>query len=224
MLLLLPNILSEESTHELFLPPIVKEKALQLKGIIAESEKEARRYLKQFVPHFREIPIALLNEHTSEIDLLLKPLLKGETWGLISDAGLPCIADPGHQLVAKARELKIQIQAFPGPSSLMLALMLSGLPAQRFSFHGYLSRDEGELKNQLKKLEKEEMTHLFIEAPYRSEKMLNILIETLSDKTRLCVASKLTAPQEFVATHSIAKWKQLPKPQINKKPTIFLFN
>lgn len=225
-LLLLPNLLSEESSHELFLPPIVKEQALQLKGIIAESEKEARRYLKRFVPHFREIPIQLLNEHTkeNEIELLLKPLLRGEIWGLISDAGLPCIADPGHQLVAKAREMGIQVEAFPGPSSLMLALMLSGLPAQKFSFHGYLSRDENELKAQIRKLEKEGITQLFIEAPYRSEKMFNALIETLNDKTRLCVASDLTAPQQFVSTHSVAKWKKTPKPQINKKPTVFLFN
>ena len=224
MLILLPNLISEETSHELFLPAIVKEKVAVINGIIAESEKEARRYLKRFIPHFREIPIRLLNEHTSDINELIKPLLKGETWGLISDAGLPCIADPGHLLVAKARELNIQVQALPGPSSLMLALMLSGLPAQRFSFHGYLPREEVELKAQLRKLEKEGITQLFIEAPYRSEKMLNTLIETLNDKTRLCVASNLTATDEFVATHSIFQWKKLSKPQINKKPTVFLFH
>ncbi|HSX03799.1 MAG TPA: SAM-dependent methyltransferase [Rhabdochlamydiaceae bacterium] len=224
-LLLLPNLLSEENLHALYLPPILGECMGQLKGIIAESEKEARRYLKQFIPHFREIPIQLLNEHTKqhEIELLLKPLLNQQTWGLISDAGVPCIADPGHQLVAKAYELGIQVEAFAGPSSILLALMLSGLCAQKFAFHGYLSREEQELRTEIKKLEKEKITHLFIEAPYRSQKMLDLLLLTLNDKTKLCIASDLTGQNQFVGTHTVEKWKQIAKPQINKKPTVFLF-
>ncbi len=125
--------------------------------------------------------------------------------------------------MAKAYEKGIQVEAYAGPSSLMLALMLSGLPAQKFAFHGYLSREEAALKAQLKKLEKEEGTQLFIEAPYRSQKLLDILVHTLNDKMQLCVASDLMGPAQFVSTQSIKQWKQKPLPQINKQPTVFLF-
>lgn len=228
-LLLLPNLLSEESSHELFLPPIVKEVVAGIQGIFAESEKEARRYLKRFLPHFREIPIKLLNEHTKESELkeLLAPVLNGQTWGIISDAGLPCLADPGHQLVALAHRFGIEVEAFLGPSSLILGLMLSGLSAQRFAFHGYLPQQELDLKMQIRKLEqqseKEDMTQLFIETPYRNQKMLETLLATLKDKTTLCVAWDLTMPSQKVISQPISTWKKMTPPQIQKKPTIFVF-
>jgi 16S rRNA (cytidine1402-2'-O)-methyltransferase len=220
---LFPNLLHEESDGALFLPPIVLQCLQEVQGVIAESEKEARRYLKRFLPHFRQIPIQLLNEHTQEIAPLLTPLLKGEIWGLISDAGLPCIADPGAALVATAREKGIHIEAHAGPSAIILALMLSGLPAQAFAFHGYLPREEAALKAQLKTLETQNATHLFIEAPYRSQKLLEILVATLHNKTQLCIASDLMGPKQFVATKTIAKWKESALPNIHKQPTVFLF-
>lgn len=228
-LILLPNLLNEESSHEQFLPPNIKDAILSLNGIIAESEKEARRYLKRFTPDFRNIPIRLLNEHTKpeEIEELLKPLMRQETWGLISDSGLPCIADPGHQLVARVHHLGLKLVAYPGPSSLFLALMLSGLSAQKFAFHGYLPQQDAELKMELKKLEqiseREKMTQMFIEAPYRNARLLDTLIATLKDKTTLCVACDLTMPSQIVISQQVSNWKKTTLPQINKKPTVFLF-
>ena len=225
-LILLPNLLNEESSHELFLPPIVKEAMAGIQGIFAESEKEARRYLKRFLPHFREIPIKLLNEHTQKNALkeLLAPVLNKQTWGIISDAGLPCLADPGHQLVALAHSYGIEVEAFLGPSSLILGLMLSGLPAQRFAFHGYLPQQECDLKTQLRKLEQQEdTTQLFIETPYRNQKMLETLLTTLKDKTTLCVAWDLTMPSQQVVSQPVSTWKKMTLPQIHKKPAVFVF-
>lgn len=223
-LLLLPNLLNKEAHHELFLPKSVDKAVLSLNGLIAENEKEGRAYLKRFNAPFREMPIHLLNKHSHEIDELLQPLQAGETWGLISDVGIPILADPGAQLVARARDLGIIVKAFVGPCSLILALMLSGLPAQRFSFHGYLPRDP---KEKIKKLElqsgEEESTQMFIEVPHRNEQLLDALLSTLSDQTLLCVAWELTMPTQGVETHTVAAWKKRSRPNLHKKPAIFLF-
>src|SRR5258708_21049619 len=143
-LLLLPNLLGEHRHHEMFLPSSVDKAVSSLDGLIAESDIEGRRFLKRFETKkpAMEIPIALFNEHTPDdhIDFLLEPIVKGGRWGLVSDAGLPCIADPGAKLVQRARQLGILIQAFVGPSSILFALMLSGLPGQKFAFQGYLPK------------------------------------------------------------------------------------
>ena len=137
-LLLLPNVLADVKHHEPFLPSSVDKAVASIDGLIAESASAGRRFLARFETKkpTNEIPIALFNEHTKEedIDFLLEPIRKGERWGLISDGGLPCIADPGAKLVKRANISGIIVQAFVGPSSPMLALMLSGLPAQRFYF------------------------------------------------------------------------------------------
>src|SRR5262249_13098213 len=149
-LFLLPNLLDETLAWEPFLPASVAAAVQSLDGLIAESEKEGRRYLRRFVNHERmaATPIRLLNEHTQpkEIGELLEPLIRGERWGLISDAGLPCIADPGAPLVLLAHEKKIRVETFSGPSSIVMALQLSGLSGQRFAFHGYLPREAPDLK------------------------------------------------------------------------------
>ncbi len=233
-LLLLPNMLSDEENLSLMdLPASLQTIVPFLDGLIAESEKAARRYLKRFIfpegKTFREVPIRLLNEHTENKDLpeLLEPLLKGESWGLISDAGLPCIADPGARIVALARKKGILVQAISGPSSIFLALMLSGLSAQKFCFHGYLERDPAKLKEELKSLEKESkqknMTQVFIEAPYRSLQLLSVLLDTLENTTKLGVFSNLTSQDEFVETLTIQEWKKREKPDLHKKPTVFIF-
>lgn len=224
-LLLLPNLLNKEAHHELFLPTSVDRAIKTLDGLIAENEKEARAYLKRFDAPFREMPISLLNKHNQEIDELLKPLSEGQVWGLISDAGLPVLADPGYLLVHRARELGVNIKAFVGPSSLTLALMLSGLPAQQFAFHGYLPRHP---ETMLKKLEdrsqEEGSTQLFIEAPFRNQNLLEKLIATLSNETELCVAWDLTMPTQGVETAKIAVWKKRTLPNLHKHPAIFLFH
>ena len=137
-LYLLPNLLDGELSHDAYLPISVDRAISSLDGIIAESEKEARRYLRRFMPHeqMAKLPIKLLNEHTKSAELvqMIEPIVQGERWGLLSDAGLPCLADPGAPLVLLAHERHLQVVAFPGPSAIILALQLSGLNGQRFAF------------------------------------------------------------------------------------------
>jgi 16S rRNA (cytidine1402-2'-O)-methyltransferase len=224
-LYLLPNLLHETQSHKRELSEAAGEAVLKIQGLIAESEKGGRLFLKRFFPDtFRTIPLQLLNEHTEDpqIERLLDPLARGEIWGLISDCGLPCFADPGASLVLKAREKGILVEAFPGPSSIVQALLLSGLPAQEFVFHGYLPREPQALHHRIKSMEKEKKTHLFIEAPYRNQKMLSSLLSSLSPNTYLSIAWDLFLPSQGVYTHLVSTWKSHPAPSIEKKPAIFL--
>jgi 16S rRNA (cytidine1402-2'-O)-methyltransferase len=230
-LLLLPNLLGDHRHAEVFLPNSVAKAVRSLDGLIAESEAEGRRYLKRFETKkpSMEIPIALFNEHTPDdhIDFLLEPILAGERWGLVSDAGLPCIADPGSKIVLRARQRGLAIQAFVGPSSILLALMLSGLPGQKFYFHGYLEKEPDKRKTQLKQLvsrsSQEKVTQIMMEAPYRNRHTLEALIQTLPDKAWLSVAWDLTMPTQGVMTQSVEQWKKCTLPNLEKKPAIFIF-
>lgn len=217
-LILLPNLLSETREWRNFLPAIVEPRVHQLSGLIAESESGARRYLSLF--DRKNLLVTLYNKNTPDdhIDFILEPLKKGETWGLISDAGLPCLADPGYKLVSRARIIGIKVEAISGPSSLFLALILSGLPAQNFHFHGYMDR---EVERSLAKLPSG-ITHLFIEAPHRSQELLQTLVNSLPDSSQLSLSWDLTLPTQNTLTHKIAIWKKLPLPNLTKKPTIFL--
>jgi 16S rRNA (cytidine1402-2'-O)-methyltransferase len=228
-LILLPNLLDENAPPEHFLVPDIAIAVRSLNGLITEGEKPARKYLRRFLTHdqMAALPLRLLNEHTKpeEIKELLAPIQRGECWGVLSDAGLPCIADPGAELVALARKASIAIETYPGPSSLLYALQLSGLPAQRFAFHGYLPRESPALENAIAALEKrsqvEQASQLFIEAPYRSAKLLATLLATLKPTTRLCVAASLTSPQEKVLQQTVAEWKQRGL-ELGKEPTVFV--
>lgn len=231
-LLLLPNLLGEHRHHELFLPVSVDKAVSTINGLICESEKAGRRFLSRFKTEKlpAEIPIAIYNEHTpdEEIDFLLEPIRKGERWGFISDAGLPCIADPGAKVVRRAKQSGIVVQAFTGPSSILMALMLSGLPGQRFSFQGYLKADEqGRIKD-IKKLEAlsktEKSTQIFIEAPYRNMHLLQGLVNTLNEETWLCVGWELSLPDQGLISEPVKRWKKMPLPNLEKKPAIFLLN
>lgn len=232
VLFLFPNLLDEEGMHDQVLPKSVDEAVSQIDGLIAESEKAARRFLRRFsfpAPKtFREVPIRLLNEHTSDhqLDELLAPLIKGECWGLISDCGMPCLADPGSNLVFKARQKGVAVETFAGPSSILMALVLSGLGGQHFTFHGYLPKSEEELLRAVQEMQKHsaqaKSTHLFIEAPYRNEKLLSFLLKTLHEDTFLSLAIDLTASSQEVVTRRVREWKQLALPSIDKRPTVFL--
>lgn len=228
-LFLLPNLLDEALLAEDFLPASVFQALSQVSVLIAESEKMARRYLRRFISHdaMQKIPIFILNEHTSssELKTLLEPALKGETVGLISDAGVPCVADPGSNLVWLAHEKGIEVKAFVGPSSILLALQLSGFSGQEFTFHGYLPRKEEELVKTLELLEKKasQKTQIWIEAPYRTDKMLKLLIESLKGDTRLCVAANLTTQMEKCISKKVSSWKSL-KVDFGKAPAIFLLS
>ncbi len=226
-LILLPNVLEASLSGEPFLPQSVSKAVAELHGLIAESEKGARRFLRRFLSHdqMAALPLRLLNEHTapSAIKALLEPVLKGEIWGIVSDAGLPCIADPGADLVDLAQQANIAVEAIPGPSSLILALQLSGFSGQRFAFHGYLPREEAELEQAIRKLERNAKgsTQIWIEAPYRSGKMLEALKRHLQPDTLLCVAVQLTTPAQRVASHPAHTWKSLDF-SIGKEPAVFL--
>lgn len=230
VLLLLPNLLGDHRHADPFLPSSVAKAVQTLDGLIAESETEGRRFLKRFetAKPASEIPIALFNEHTpdADIDFLLEPMKQGQRWGLVSDAGLPCVADPGAKLVRRARQIGIPIQAFVGPSSILLALMQSGLPGQRFAFNGYLDREpskrRAEIQQLAKKSKEEEMTQIFIEAPYRNKHTIEALVESLPDSCWLCVAWDLTMPTQGLVSQPVQLWKKSPLPNLEKKPAIFL--
>jgi 16S rRNA (cytidine1402-2'-O)-methyltransferase len=225
-LILLPNLLDPDSQMDL-LPSMLALTIASLQGLICESDKEGRRFLRKYLSHdqMAALPLKNLNEHTQKEDLkdLLSPLLKGERWGLISDAGLPCIADPGAELVWLAREQGIEIEALSGPCSLLLALQLSGFSGQSFSFHGYLPRDLPLLEEKIKDLEKKakEATQIWIEAPYRSAKMADLLQKILQPATKLCIAVNLTGPRQRVASSLIKNWKPFP---LEKEPAVFLLS
>lgn len=229
-LLLLPNLLGDHRFVDIFLPASVAKAVLSLDGLIAESDIEGRRYLRRFETKkpALEIPIALFNEHTPDdhLDFLLEPIGQGERWGLVSDAGLPCVADPGSKLVHRARQKGLQVQAFVGPSAILLGLMLSGLPGQKFYFNGYLNREPTNREKQLKQLavasEKEQSTQIFMEAPYRNQHTLEAAVNHLPDDAWLCVAWDLTMPTQGVVCQTIQSWKKCTLPNLDKKPAIFL--
>lgn len=210
-LILLPNLIAENTETAAF-PPYLFEKMKTLTRLIAESEKEGRRYLKRFS---LTLPILLLNEHTTDLSPLTAPLKEGATVGLISDAGLPCLADPGYQLVAWARQNNLPVEALVGPSSIVLAIMLSGLPSQSFAFHGYLPY---KLDHSFKP--ERGTLHLYIEAPYRNRKTFEKLIGILHKDTRLGVAVDLMSPTQLVDVRRVSEWKAAP--DIDKRPAIFL--
>lgn len=205
---LLPNLLHPDSCWS-FTPPAMQ-------ALIAESEKGGRQFLKRFLGKI-EIPIYTLNEHTQDLKPLL--VLREESVGLISDAGLPCLADPGARFIFEARKKEISIQAYPGPSSIFLALMLSGLSGQKFMFHGYLERESAQLIKQIKHFAPQ-MTHIFIETPYRNDKLLATLLATLNSQDLLCVAVDLMGKEEKVTTLSVKEWKK--EVSFHKRPAVFL--
>lgn len=231
-LLLLPNLLADLPHHQPFLPASVDKAVSTIDGLIAESPSAGRRYLSRFDTKLpvNDVPIAIFNEKTldNDLDFLLEPIFKGERLGFVVDAGLPCIADPGARLVRHARRKGVLVQAFVGPSSIMQSIMLSGLPGQHFTFHGYLDAKPDMRKAEIVKLEqisnRKGSTEIFIETPYRNKHMLETLIETLGDETWLAVASDLTTNSEIVISQPIKLWKKMTPPNLDKKPTIFLIN
>lgn len=229
-LLLFPNVLGPHRRHEAWIPAGVDRAVEKIDGLIAESEKQGRLFLSRFDLGKRpqDVPLALFSEHTSDgdLDFLLEPMVAGERWGYVSDAGLPCIADPGARLVFRARQLGIPVKAFVGPSSISLALMLSGLPGQRFAFHGYLPRQRELRVDNLRRLEERSRldlaTQVVMEAPYRNEAMLEDLLNTLDPDTLLAVAWELTCPDQGVICEPVSTWKKMTLPNLNKKPAMFL--
>lgn len=214
-----------------YLPAETRNAACRLKRFIAENAKTARAELKRLghPVSLRDIAIEQLPEKLSPADIerLLAPLSAGEDVGLMSEAGCPGVADPGALLVRRAHELAIPVRPLVGPSSLLLALMASGLEGQRFAFHGYLPAREPERSKRIAELEKESgrlgQTQIFIEAPYRNEALFKALLAACRPQTRLCVATDLTLPSEAVAMRPIGEWRRQPMPPLDRRPTVFLF-
>lgn len=227
-LLLFPNLLGEQRYPELFLPAAIFKAVPSITGLFAESEGGGRGFLKRFISKEHLLPIALLNKHTpdKDLDFLLQPLVEGERWGLVSDAGLPCIADPGYKLVRRARQLGITVQAFTGPSAITLALMLSGLPGQSFSFHGYLPKEAAKRAQAITTLEQNarSATQIFIEAPHRNRETLEDIVKFLHPATWLCVAWDLTLPTQGVISQPVEHWKRSVLPHIHKRAATYLIS
>lgn len=226
---LLPVALGDTPWQD-YLPAATRETACRLTHFVAENAKSARAELKR-IGHplpLRELTIEQLPEKPTPADIerLLSPLQAGHDIGLMSEAGCPAVADPGALLVRRAHELGLAVRPLVGPSSLLLALMASGLDGQRFAFHGYLPAREPERGSRIAELENESarlrQTQIFIETPYRNNALFSALLRACRPKTRLCVATDLTLSSEQIATRRIADWKAAPPPDLDKRPTVFL--
>ena len=225
---LLPNRLSDDQDLTLVLPKEVLEVVKSLQHLIVENEKEARKYIFQLLPREEalKLKIYLLNEHTSEkeLDLLTKRVLKNkEEWGVLSDAGLPSISDPAYRIVTKLRKHAYPIKVYAGPSAPIYALLLSGFAGDAFSYHGYLPRKEEELTGKLQELEKKSKkdsgVQIWIDAPYRTQKMVDICLKSLQPTTLFSVSINLTSSKEKVIVDKVASWKKI---RFEKEPAVFL--
>ncbi|MBI2311346.1 MAG: SAM-dependent methyltransferase [Betaproteobacteria bacterium] len=228
VLYLIPSPLGEQDPAETLSEP-ARRTVATLDYFVVEHLKTARAVLKRIgtCKPLQELTLAVLDEHTvaTELECLLSPVVAGMDAGLLSEAGCPAVADPGAQLVRLAHEHGIRVVPLVGPSSILLALMASGLNGQRFAFHGYLPAAAGERDRRITELEREsaarDQTQIFIETPYRNGKLFAALVETCRPDTLLCVATDLTLPGERVTTRAIGKWKG-KRPEIEKRPTVFL--
>jgi len=200
-----------------------------LNEFIVEDVRSARRFLRKagFTKNFDEVTFHVLDKHTSKIEIptFINSLKEGKPVGLLSEAGTPCVADPGSEIVKMCQSLKIKIIPLVGPSSIILALMASGFNGQQFIFHGYLPVDKEARNRRIREIEnmahRENYTQIFIETPYRNNQLFEALLATCQDKTMICVASNLTTAEEFIATKTVAAWKKATV-DLNKKPTVFL--
>lgn len=212
------------------LPANVLEIIRPLTYFVVEEAKTARAFLKAAgtIAPLQELLIEELNEHTKAeaLDRLLAPLRAGNDIGLLSEAGCPAVADPGANLVALAQKENLRVVPLIGPSSLLLALMASGLNGQRFAFQGYLPAKEAERSKAIRELEtesrKRQQTQLFIETPYRNAAMFQSILQSCQANTRLTVATDLTLTSESVQTKTIQQWKKQTPPEIERRPTVFL--
>jgi len=227
-LFLIPVTLGE-TNHRRVLPEYNREIVSQIRHFIVENVRTARRFLKKCNPSIviDELQFYELNKHTSpeQISGYLAPLARGESVGLISESGCPAVADPGADIVAIAQQNNFQIVPLVGPSSLLLALMASGFNGQSFAFHGYLPVDAASRAERIRMLESriysEHQTQLFIETPYRNNKMMKDIIRVCKPTTKLCVAANITCDDEFIRTRPVKEWTGCI-PDLNKKPTLFL--
>jgi 16S rRNA (cytidine1402-2'-O)-methyltransferase len=227
-LYLIPTTLGENEPLEV-MPYSVKTIVELLDHYIVENEKSARRFIKKITPKKTQSSLIMmkLDKYAKEIETrtYLDLCEQGVSIGLLSEAGVPAVADPGASMVKLAHEKGIQVVPLVGPSSILMALMASGLNGQNFAFNGYLPIDNSERKKEIKALEKlskeKNQSQIFIETPYRNEKMFTDLKSVLSPGTLLCIAIDISLPKEFIKTYTIAHWKR-QSPDLHKRPAIFI--
>jgi len=227
-LYLLPVTLGDTSIESV-LPSYNREIILRIKHFIVEDIRSARRFLKKVDKDIDIDTLSFypLNKHTSLEDIsgYLKPLAEGYSMGVISEAGCPAVADPGADVVAIAQRKSLKVVPLVGPSSIILSVMASGFNGQSFAFHGYLPIEPGERVKMLKLLEQriysENQTQLFIETPYRNNKMAEEILRTCRPQTKMCIAANLTCEGEYVRTRTVKEWKG-KVPDLSKIPCIFL--
>ena len=229
MLFLIPAYLSDESPIDYFAPSI-KEYILKTDYFFVENEKTARKVIKFFAPEKKQsdLQLFLLDKYSESNDLkeAQKLMKSGQDFGLLSEAGLPCIADPGNLMVKWCHENNIKVIPINGPSSIILALISSGFNGQEFTFHGYLPIDKEQKKKQILFLEhqvqKSGYSQIFMETPYRNNQLLEDLIKFLNPNTKLCIAANINHPtEEFIKTLKISDWKN-KKPELHKIPAVFV--
>lgn len=227
-LYLLPVTLGDTPIEKV-LPDYNRSIILQIKHFIVEDVRSARRFLKKVDSNINidELMFYPLNKHTSVEDIsgYLNPLLEGHSMGVISEAGCPAVADPGADVVAIAQRKNLRVVPLVGPSSIILSVMGSGFNGQSFAFHGYLPIDPGERMKFLRELEQrvyaENQTQLFIETPYRNNKMMEDILKVCRPQTKLCIAANITCEGEYIKTKTVKEWKG-KLPDLAKIPCIFL--
>lgn len=229
-LYLIPTTLGEMDPHDV-LPQTVKRAIDFIDDYIVENEKTARKFIKSIHPEKVQSSLRLsaLNKRTevSEYNAMIKPCLNGLNIGLMSEAGCPGVADPGAVIVKIAHENGIQVVPLVGPSSILLAMMGSGMNGQSFAFNGYLPIDKTDKKAALKSFENlsnsKNQSQIFIETPYRNNKLVEDLLQMLQPNTHLCIATDITLPTEFIKTLRVADWKKT-KIDLHNRPTIFIIH
>ncbi len=227
-LYLIPNLIGD-TTPEMVIPPSISSLVKTIKHFIVEDIRTTRRYLRKLDKEIDidSITFYELNKHTDEKEIFeyLKACELGYDIGLISDAGLPCVADPGNVIVKLAHLKGIRVVPLSGPSSILMALMASGLNGQNFAFNGYVPIESRSRVKKLLEMENRSKTEfqsqIFMDTPYRNNKLLDDIIVHLNSSTTLCIASNITCNDEFIKTMSIKEWKK-NKPDLNKKPCIFI--
>ncbi len=229
-LYLIPTTLGDNEPLEV-LPITVKQTIDTIDTFIVENDKTARRFIKKISPDKSQPSLNMfhLNKFTeaTEIPSFLNPCLHGIDVGLLSEAGCPGVADPGADIVKLAHQKNIKVVPLVGPSSILMAMMSSGMNGQSFTFNGYLPIDKGERKNEIKRLERlsfeQNQSQIFIETPYRNNKMLEDLSAVLENNTDICVACDITLSTEFIKTQTANQWKK-NKVDLHKRPTIFIIH
>jgi 16S rRNA (cytidine1402-2'-O)-methyltransferase len=230
ILYLIPTTLGDNEPLEV-LPITVKQIIDSTDTFIVENDKTARHFIKRISPEKSQPSLRMfhLNKFTEQSDIpsFLEPCLKGINVGLLSEAGCPGVADPGADVVKIAHQKNIKVVPLVGPSSILMALMSSGMNGQSFAFNGYLPIDKSERKVELKRLERlsfeQNQSQIFIETPYRNNKMLEDLTNSLDQNTQVCVACDITLPTEFIKTQSANSWKKNIV-DLHKRPTIFIIH